>query len=541
MTVDWTKHQLARCAVAAALGLCVTACSEDDSNGSDSSGNEAAGTGGTAGRTQSAGGSSGAKAGSGASGARAAGSSAAGAAGKGAAGASGTSAADVDAGQGEGGSRDQDARKFTFDATTAEFAALPNVETDRAWGVLDGAGYQIEVPKEWNGILVMYAHGYAGTGEALRITTPGLRAHLIEKGYAWAASSYSKNYYDVRVGVEDTNKLALAFTRLVGEKGRKLDEPKKRYLIGHSMGGHITGAAIEKEAQETAANKVHYAGAVPMCGVMGDTELFNYFTAYQFAAQKLANISPDAAPADFAAIKMPLRDAIFSTYPTATTPAGDKVKKIVANLTGGSRPMFELGFAAMQWQDAVWNVFGGDGRINGILEKPVIDTRKIVYQLDDDAAQSAEEKAFNETVYRVSPASDANPIQPDGVRFIPVVNGEFDIPVVSLHTLGDLYVPFKMQQVYRERAIAKGNQDHLVQRAIRGTGHCEFTLAEQITAFDDLARWEQEGVKPEGDEVLDLSVVHAADYGCKFTNNTFTEAEKAAVGAARATAPACPK
>lgn len=172
----------------------------------------------------------------------------------------------------------------------------------------------------------------------------------------------------------------------------------------------------------------------------------------------------------------------------------------------------------MQWQDAVWNAFGGDGRINGILEKPVIDTRSIVYQLDDDAAQSAEEKAFNETLYRVSPASDANPIQPDGVRFIPVINGEFDIPVVSLHTLGDLYVPFKMQQVYRQRAVAKGNADRLVQRAIRGMGHCEFTLAEQITAFDDLARWEQEGVKPEGDEVLDLNVVRAADYGCKFTN-----------------------
>ena len=517
MTLDWTKHKLARWAAAAALGLCVTACSEDDATGSNSAGNEtASGTGGAAGQAGAAAGSSGARAGAGAG-----------------AGAAGT-------GQGAG-TRDQDARTFTFDPATAEFAALPNVETDRAWGVLDGAGYQIEVPKQWNGILVMYAHGYAGTGDALRITTPGLRAHLIEKGYAWAASSYSKNYYDVRVGVEDTNKLALAFTRLVGEKGRKLEEPKKRYIIGHSMGGHITGAAIEKEAQETAANKVRYAGAVPMCGVMGDTELFNYFTAYQFAAQKLTNISPDAPPADFAAIKMQLRDAVFSTYPTMTTPAGDKVRSIVANLTGGSRPMFELGFATMQWQDAVWNVFGGDGRINGILTKPVIDTRNIVYQLDDDAAQSAEEKAFNESVYRVSPASDANPIQPDGVRFIPVVNGEFDIPVLSLHTLGDLYVPFKMQQVYRQRATAKGNADRLVQRAIRGTGHCEFTLAEQITAFDDLARWEQEGVKPEGDEVLDPSVVHAADYGCKFTNNTFTEAEKATVGAARATAPACSK
>ena len=40
----------------------------------------------------------------------------------------------------------------------------------------------------------------------------------------------------------------------------------------------------------------------------------------------------------------------------------------------------------------------------------------------------------------------------DGLRWIPQVNGIFRIPVVSLHTLGDLYVPFHMQQIFRERA-----------------------------------------------------------------------------------------
>ena len=122
---------------------------------------------------------------------------------------------------------------------------------------------------------------------------------------------------------------------------------------------------------------------------------------------------------------------------------------------------------------------------------------------------------------------EANPKQPDGVRWVPVVNGEFDIPVVAIHTLGDLYVPFKMEQIYRQRAEAKGSAEHLVQRAIRGTGHCEFTAAEQIDAFDAMVKWEQEGVKPEGDDVLDPAVVGAADYGCKFTKNTFTTAEMA--------------
>jgi len=427
-----------------------------------------------------------------------------------------------------------------YDEATGEFAALPGVESDRYWGALDGAGYKIEVPKTWNGILVMYAHGYAGTGPALTVNPPSIRQYLIEHGYAWAASSYTKNYYDVRAGVEDTNKLALAFKKLVGDKGRTVDEPKKRYLIGHSMGGHITAAAIEKEAQDTAENKVRYAGAVPMCGVVGDTTLFSYFTAYQYAAEQLAGLGPSKTAEGFAAIRMPLRDALYTTYPSATTPVGDKVRTVVENLTGGARPAFALGFGAMQWQDAVWNTFGGDGTVNGILAKPVTDTRDIVYQLDGDPAQSAEEKELNASVYRVSPADDANPLQPKGLRWVPVVNGEFDIPVVTIHTLGDLYVPFKMEQVYRQRADAKGNGERLVQRAIRSVGHCDFTIAEQVAAFEAMVRWEQEGVKPEGDDVLDPEKLRAPDYGCKFTVNDFTAAEMNGVARVRMTVPACP-
>ena len=438
--------------------------------------------------------------------------------------------------------REHDTRMFTIDPAMLAFDADPATETDRYTGVLDNAGYRIEVPKTWNGILVMYAHGYVGTVPALRPSSPSIRAHLISKGYAWAASSYSTNYYDVQAGVEDTNKLALAFKRIVTEGGRAIEEPTKRYLIGHSMGGHITGAAIEKEAQMTAKNKLHYDAALPMCGVMGDTELFNFFAAYQLAAQKLANTPVAMNPTDFATVRQQTQDALFSTFPTATTPAGDKLRVIVQNLTGGKRPTFDAGFASMMWQGAVWSTFGGDGKINGILDRSVIDTRMIDYQLDDDPAKSAEETAFNAEVARSMPDVNANPVRTDGLRWVPVVNGEIDIPVLSLHTLGDLYVPFHMEQLYRNRVTAKGNGERLVQRAIRGVGHCEFTFAEQATAFDALANWEQNGQKPEGDDVLDRALVADPNYGCKFTNNTFNAAEMTAgtLPAARGMNAPCP-
>ncbi len=197
--------------------------------------------------------------------------------------------------------RAQDARVFTTTAATT-FAAMPAAPSDRVamdstsrWaGVLgqgaDAAAYQIEVPAQWNGMLVMYAHGYRGTGAALTVNPPQIRRHLIQQGYAWAASSYSKNYYDVRAGVEDTNALALAFNRIASSNGRVLPAPKRSYITGHSMGGHIAAAAIEAETQATARNKTVYHGAVPMCGVTADTELFKILSQQQAAAQAAAGL-----------------------------------------------------------------------------------------------------------------------------------------------------------------------------------------------------------------------------------------------------------
>jgi hypothetical protein len=74
-----------------------------------------------------------------------------------------------------------------------------------------------------------------------------------------------------------------------------------------------------------------------------------------------------------------------------------------------------------------------------------------------------------------------------------------------------------MEQVYARRAIAAGTDDLLVQRAIRGRGHCEFLPAEVSTAFGDLVNWVVNDVKPQGDDILDPAKVAAPDFGCKFT------------------------
>ena len=440
--------------------------------------------------------------------------------------------------------RAQDGRNaFAADPAALAFDALAGVavDTDRWTGVQGGAGYRIEVPKTgWNGKLVMYAHGYTGTGNALVVTTPSIRRYLLEQGFAWAASSYGKNYYDVRAGVEDTNALAQAFVQIAAANGRTLTAPTRTYLIGHSMGGHITAAAIEDEAAATAVHKQKYDGAVPMCGVVGDTELFDYFAGYQLAAQQLAGVPAASFPTtDWATLVADVRTTLFASQTafTAPTAQGAKLKEVVMNLTGGPRPIFDQGFANNGLQNVVWGTFGGDGTINGILNKSVIDTQRFSYRF---TASDAVLASFNASIAKAVAAPDANRLRSDGLRWIPKVNGEFKIPVVSLHTLGDLYVPFRMEQVYRARVEAKGNGGWLVQRAVRAPSHCDFTVAEQVGAFSAMVAWAETGVKPAGDDVVTPATVADPAYGCTYTVNAGGTDDNPTTIATRALMPACP-
>ena len=63
------------------------------------------------------------------------------------------------------------------------------------------------------------------------------------------------------------------------------------------------------------------------------------------------------------------------------------------------------------------------------------------------------------------------------------------MPVLSMHTLGDLFVPFSMEQIYARRAAANGDGGLLVTRAIRDVNHCGFNTTEMERGFADLVNW----------------------------------------------------
>jgi hypothetical protein len=71
------------------------------------------------------------------------------------------------------------------------------------------------------------------------------------------------------------------------------------------------------------------------------------------------------------------------------------------------------------------------------------------------------------------------------------------------------YQPHLFMLSYRRRNIAAGTDRLLVQRVLRGGGHCAFDGEMREQAFDDLVGWIERGVRPQGEDVLapDLSRV----------------------------------
>jgi hypothetical protein len=89
--------------------------------------------------------------------------------------------------------------------------------------------------------------------------------------------------------------------------------------------------------------------------------------------------------------------------------------------------------------------------------------------------------------------------------------------VLSLHDIGDLFVPLSMEQVYAARAAGHGQARLFVSRAIRGVRHCDFTAAELTRGFDDLVSWVRTGHRPPGDDIRDPRTVARPEFGCRFT------------------------
>lgn len=371
------------------------------------------------------------------------------------------------------------------------FDALPGLEARQFSGVLNGAGYRMEVPANWNGELVMWAHGFRGNGLELTVDNPPFRAWLLQHGFAWAASSYQRNGYVPTLGASDTYQLSRHFASTIGV-------PARTYMTGLSMGGHITALSIE-------TYRDYYAGALPVCGVLGDKELFDYFTDVTLGAEAVTGITSEyPIPLNWSTDIAPQLKWVLTNDPARM----QAFAKLVMFRSGGLRPYFDRSIAA--WLDFLLTIAQPTP---GVPALPA-GNKDAVYQLDADPRLTEEEAIINVVVDRVDRLDFPTP---EGVGDVGPIAGDITIPVLTMHTIGDLFVPFSMEQAYYRKVASHGKTGLLVQRAIRDIGHCAFSAKEWDRSIADLTGWVRDGVKPTGDDVMTPSVVADPSYGCAYT------------------------
>src|SRR6266540_2148925 len=284
-------------------------------------------------------------------------------------------------------------------------------------------GLRVEVPKNWNHDLVLWAHGFRGTGTTVWVDSPSLRRFFVERGFAWAASSYQTNGYDVGHGVTDTHALIGLFRSAVGSGARAL------YMTGASMGGYITAVEIEHYRHT-------FAGAMPICGVLGDTELFDHFLDANVTAAALTGTQ----------IQFPPTAAEGQAYaPTYDQQVRAELPQLGSGFDSAFAFWNAFGFAPLTNIPFLFGLYPGlSGGTIGIASGNVTSNLHTVYQLDDKRSLSPAERRLNREVLRV--AATAGPTT--DLSGIPGVFGDPRILVLSMHDIGDLFVPFSMEQTY---------------------------------------------------------------------------------------------
>ena len=352
----------------------------------------------------------------------------------------------------------------------------------RYQGALGGTPYLISVPPDWNGGLVIFAHGYQGEGSGTGIVRNSpLDQHLTRRGYAWAASAYRAWGYRPDWFLLDLLTLRAHFINRFGQ-------PRWTIIHGQSMGGHIAIASLELQPDI-------YQGALIECGVIDGVGLTDWLHAYTAAAEYFSGLPLVDTP-------RPEFDKLVYTKwlaamgePGYYTRPGQRFDSVVKYLAGGDMPLRLEGLALRYVQD-LHPRDPGPGYAREFSRHA--DTRHIHYDVDPGLGIDA--ATLNREIRRIVPGLGARSYEINAV--FAEFTGKIQVPVMSLHETADFRVPFRLEQDYRRRADRAGTSQLLVQRAVRRPGHCGIESTERELAFDDLVAWIEKGTVPAGDDVL---------------------------------------
>jgi len=153
---------------------------------------------------------------------------------------------------------------FNFLVSTAFIAQRPAPEISHKEGgtievgVLSGAPYRIDIPRDWNHSLVVYYHGYSLQGPRFKVGS-AIDSRLqpfLDRHYAVIQSAYSQWGWAIEQAVPETESLRLYFLKNYGSFQKVISDLQKE----HSYSG--IGALFAKvEPYRRMLNELTHSGA----------------------------------------------------------------------------------------------------------------------------------------------------------------------------------------------------------------------------------------------------------------------------------------
>lgn len=348
---------------------------------------------------------------------------------------------------------------FAQDTSTATAPAMEDT------GTLAGAPYRIDIPADWNGELVVLAHGFEPVGVARETPWPADPATpmFTSERYAVAQSGYATQGWAVRDAIADSERLRAHFVQRHGQ-------PTKTWMVGMSMGGGIAIASLEQQA-------AHYDGALSLCGanLPGEvlaTELFTSLVAFDALfppreGEAGFRLSDPAAPELDQNAVMDRVDAALPRDPAAAQRLATRLEVSVEALPG------TLGLHYLVIRDLI-------ARGGGMP----VDNRLVRYTGfgDDDA--------FNRRVPRY--VGDVAAM--DYVAAAPALSGRPQKPLVLQYNADDPTINPRFRPVYAQKA----RDATVVPLTLPDApgGHCRFSADQVKDAFRVLTGWVESGERP---------------------------------------------
>jgi hypothetical protein len=371
-------------------------------------------------------------------------------------------------------------------------------------GELHGAPYRIRVPENWNGTLLVFAHGYRDKADhpgevdnrtAELAPSPALVAPLLAQGYALAGSAFKENGWAIEDGIQDIKDLTVFFRANVAR-------PDHTVLWAVSLGTIISFKSMEQFGGI-------YDGALCMCGVgSGATRVWdNGVVAY------LAYDVVYGVPSSWGTVGEVRNDLDFDTevlpalIPKLTNPA-DFPKfefiRLVAGTPGrGLTPPPPPGFYPGWVVTDFFFLTEARAELQRRAGGP------FVQNLDQNYSLTPGERAYLSALGVPGAVVDGWLAQMNARRNISAppsarnyvknntdYNGKIHHPILTMHTIIDPLVVVSNEAAYAELNAAQNREELLFQTYTTGVGHCNFTGPQLLTAVSAIDLWVRTGMRP---------------------------------------------